>query len=83
MEKNSLIVALNSSVTINTTQRDNDDLIHLREAKPADLKDIRSSAPETVPLKISSTEFIPFTSDFFYLGTTIDFILDDTLDTKS
>ena len=75
--------ALNSSSTINATQRENDDLIYVIEEKPVDPKEIHSSTPKTGPLKISSAEFILFTSDFYYLGTTIDFLLDDTSDTKA
>ena len=47
------------------------------------LKEIYIKALETAPLTVNSVEFIPFTSDFYYLGTIVDFLLDDTSDVKA
>ena len=81
--KNSQFLSLKSNGTTNATQKESNDLIQLTEEKLVNLKEIYSNAPETAPLKINSMESIPFTSEFCYLGTMIDFLLDDISDVKA
>ena len=64
-------------------QKESNDLIQFTEEKLVNLTEIYSNAPETAPLKVNAMEFIPFTSEFCYLGTMIDFLLDDTSDVKA
>ena len=41
------------------------------------------NVPETADIIINNNESIPFVSEFCYLGSIIDFLLDDTSDIKS
>ena len=70
---------LNSSDT-----SDYADVIDLRPNIPLniDLLKIYKNAPETAPLVLDeiTEEHVPFESSFCYLGTIIDFMLDDTSD---
>ena len=74
---------LNSNDVIGTLQRESNDLIDLSDEGSADLRETCLNAPETAPLELSATEFIPFISELCCLGATIDFFLDDTSGAKS
>lgn len=71
-----------SLLDISSNQPDNDlpvsPLIH----SPINLEDIYKRAPETADIILNDDEKIPFATEFCYLGSAIDFLIDDTVDIK-
>ena len=47
------------------------------------LTEAYESAPETEVIVINESELMPFTANFCYSGSVIDFLIDDTTDVKS
>ena len=47
------------------------------------LEDAYKDAPKTVDIIVNEIKFIPFVPNFYYLGSVIDFLIDDTTDVKS